>query len=137
MPEQLTKLLRNLAPVAVAGFLLTNFGQFASAQRPLAETRAATAGFVNKVWKVSKRSDGTSGVGTLYVFLSGGALAITSPNSKPTFGSWKYTGGVLTMVEDVPYKVDVLRLTRNEFKIRIKSPREPLTITFVPAARLR
>ncbi len=137
MSRRLTNILRNLAPIAVAGLLFTISVQSASAQRPLAETRAAAGGFVNKVWKVSKRSDGTSGVGTLYVFLSGGALAITSPNSKPTFGSWKYTSGVLTMVEDVPYKVDVLRLTRNEFKIRIKSPREPLTITFVPAARLR
>jgi hypothetical protein len=72
--------------------------------------------------------------GTLYVFLSEGTLVIASPNSKPALGTWKYEGGRLTMVEDgIPYKVDVLKLSQDEFKIRSNNPGEPVEISLVPA----
>jgi hypothetical protein len=71
--------------------------------------------------------------GTLYVFLSEGTLLITSPNSKPALGTWKYEGGALTMVEEgIPYKVDILRLSKDEFRIRSNNPGQPVEITLVP-----
>jgi len=91
-----------------------------------------SASFINKVWSVSE----SSGVapGTLYVFLSGGTLVITSPNSKPALGTWKDEGGALTMVEEgIPYKVDVLKLSKDEFRIRSNNPGQPVEITLVPA----
>lgn len=49
----------------------------------------------------------------------------------------KYEDGALTMVEDcIPYKVDVLKLSKNEFRIRSNNPGEPVEITFAPAGLL-
>ena len=41
------------------------------------------------------------------------------------------------MVEDgIPYKVDVLKLSKKEFRIRSHNPGKPVEITFVPAGVL-
>lgn len=59
------------------------------------------------------------GAGDLYVFLSDGSLVITSSNSKPALGKWRYEGGVLTMIETgLPYQADIVTLTRDEFTIK-------------------
>src|SRR5205809_449155 len=69
----------------------------------------AAAGFVNRVWRVSKSS--SVAPGTLYVFLSDGTLVITSRQSKPALGSWsKKEGGLIMVEEGLPYDVEVLRL---------------------------
>ncbi|MDQ3754823.1 MAG: hypothetical protein M3371_08845 [Acidobacteriota bacterium] len=92
----------------------------------------ASASFVNKVWRVSRSS--SVAPGTLYVFLSEGTLVITSPNSRPALGTWKYEGGALTMVEEgIPYKTDILRLNKDEFRIRSNNPGGAVEITLVPA----
>ena len=40
----------------------------------------------------------------------------------------------MTLVEEgIPYKVDILRLSRDEFRIRSNNPGEPVEIRFVPA----
>lgn len=89
-------------------------------------------GFINRVWKVNKSNSVTPG--HLYVFLSDGTLVITSPQSKPTIGTWTYKDGSLTMIEDsLPYKVDILKLNENEFEISMNNPGEPVEIKFVPA----
>jgi hypothetical protein len=100
------------------------------ADRP-AETKAA-AGFVNKVWTV-RESPGVA-PGTLYVFLSEGTLVITSRNSKPMLGKWTRDGTVFTMVEEgTAYKIDIVTLTADEFKILSHNPGGALEITLVPA----
>ena len=92
----------------------------------------ASGGFVNKVWQVSNSSGVAAG--TLYVFLSEGTLLITSTNSKPALGTWKYEGRALTMIEEgILYKTDILRLSAAEFKIRSNNPGQPVETTFVPA----
>ncbi len=92
---------------------------------------SASAGFVNKVWQVSSSSGVAAG--TLYVFLSEGTLLITSPNTKPTLGTWKYEGGALTMVEEgLSYKAEILRLSAGEFKIRSNNPGQPVETTLIP-----
>ncbi len=53
--------------------------------------------FINRVWKVNKSN--SVAAGQIYVFISDGTLAMTSPNGKPAFGSWTYKDGNLTMVE--------------------------------------
>ncbi len=96
------------------------------------EGRDPAAGFANRVWRVR----GSSGVapGTLYVFLSEGTLVVTSPNDKPMLGTWKYENEALTMVEEgIPYRVDILDLRGDEFRIRSYNPGEPVDITLVPA----
>ncbi len=95
------------------------------------EANSPTA-FVNRVWRVESSS--SVAPGTIYVFLSEGTLLITSSNSKPLLGTWKYANGELTMVEDeIPYRVEVLHLSPDQFKIRSHNPGEPVEITLVPA----
>jgi len=130
MPTPSGRIVRALA-IVVAGVCLAVCGE-----RPgQTATRAAdtkAAGFVNKVWTV-RESPGVA-AGTLYVFLSEGTLVITSPNSRPAFGKWSYDGKILTMIEeDIPYKVDILKLTADEFKILSHNPGGTLEITLVPA----
>ena len=38
-------------------------------------------------------------------------------------------------VKSIPYQVDVLNLSRDEFKIRSHKPGKPAEITFVPIER--
>ena len=88
--------------------------------------------FVNRVWQVSSSS--SIAPGALYVFLSDGMLLITSVHGTPLLGTWKYEGGELTMVEEgLPYKVDILKLSGDEFRIRSHNPGAPVEIGFVPA----
>ncbi|MGH7718284.1 MAG: hypothetical protein ACREON_05505 [Gemmatimonadaceae bacterium] len=100
-----------------------------------AEGQAPTeeqATFVNRVWRVAE-SNGVA-PGQLYVFLSEGTLIVASPNGKPSFGTWSGEGRALTMVEEgVPYKVDVLGLTKTELRIRSHNPGQPVDIRLVSA----
>lgn len=102
---------------------------------PPAAQQAAAAGkpgFVNKVWEVSLSTGVAPGM--LYVFLSDGTLVMTSKNSKPAFGAWTYTNGALTMVEESQaYKVDILSLNNDEFRIRSNHPGGSVEIAMVPA----
>jgi len=90
------------------------------------------ASFINKVWKVNKSN--SVAAGQIYVFISDGTLVMTSPNGKPAFGSWTYKDRNLTMVEEgISYKVDILKLTKDEFNVKITDPGEGVEIEFVPA----
>jgi hypothetical protein len=92
----------------------------------------APASFINKVWKV-KQSNGVA-AGTLYVFLSEGTLVITSGQSKPALGSWALKESALTITEEaIPYKVEIVRLTRDEFAVRIHNPGTATEIEFAEA----
>jgi hypothetical protein len=98
-----------------------------------ADKATGSAGaFVNRVWRVESSSSVARG--TIYVFLSEGTLLVTSSNNKPLLGTWKYDNGDFTMVEEgIPYRVEVLHLSRKQFKIRSHNPGEPVEITLVPA----
>ncbi len=101
-------------------------------ERRADEPKETAVNFVNKVWRVRE----SSGVapGQLYVFLSEGTLVMASPNGKPAFGTWKDEGGALTVVEEgISYKVDVLNLSQDEFRIRSNNPGGAVEITLVPA----
>lgn len=88
--------------------------------------------FVNRVWKVA--APATVSPGMLYVFLEDGTLVMAGPGGKPAFGLWKRDGGGLIMIEEsIPYRVDILELTSDTFRIRSHNPGEPLEITLVPA----
>jgi heat shock protein HslJ len=98
------------------------------------ERQAAPASFVNTVWAVSDSKQVE--IGSLRVFLSDGTLVMASPNSKPALGSWRESGGRLSITEDgQSYDVDVLELTESSFRIRMHSPGEPVEILFKPADR--
>ena len=130
------KILRHLALVVAASLILFSCSERPAPAKPDSGETADSAGsFVNTVWRVSESS--SVAPGTLYVFLSEGTLVITSPNSKPALGRWKFEGMALTMVEDgIPYKIDVLKLSKTEFRIRSHNPGQPVEITFVPAGVL-
>lgn len=100
---------------------------------PAAETAAnAPVGFVNKVWRV--HSSTAVQPGAIYVFVSDGTLLMTSPQNTPALGTWTLVDGVFTMVEDgIPYRTEILSLTRDELKIRSHNPGEPVEITLMPA----
>jgi len=148
MSKQLTKMLRDVALVMTIGLLLSGCTQQptiterttataspAATERRSDETKDAAASFVNKVWRVRESSGAAPG--QLYVFLSEGTLVMASPNSKPAFGTWKYEGGALTMVEEgIPYKTDILKLSKDEFRIRSNNPGGAVEITLVPAEEL-
>jgi len=133
MTELLAKTLRGLAVVAAVSLVLLSCSeQPAPFERSSSETPDSAVSFVNRVWRVSNSS--SVAPGTLYVFLSEGTLVITSPNSKPALGSWKYEGSALTMVEEgIPYNVDILKLSKDGFRIRSNNPGKPVEITLVPA----
>ncbi|WP_077594426.1 hypothetical protein [Polaromonas sp. A23] len=104
----------------------------AVANAPTAQSPSVKPGFVNKVWEVSL-STGVS-PGTLYAFLSDGTLVITSPNSKAAFGAWTYTNGALTMTEESQeYKVDILKLSPEELRLKSNNPGGSIEILLVPA----
>lgn len=94
---------------------------------------APAATFVDRVWRVA-RSTGVS-PGTLYAFFDEGTLLVVSAGNKPLVGTWSHAGdGHLVMVEDsIGYRVDVLELTRDSFKIRSHNPGGSVDIELVPA----
>ena len=88
--------------------------------------------FVNRVWSV--QSSNAVAPGQIYVFLSDGTLVITSPNGRPALGGWKQQNGTFTMVEEsITYPVEILELTHDRFRIRMRNPGEPVEMTLVPA----
>jgi hypothetical protein len=107
-----------------------------SRESPGASQPAATASpvsFVNKVWRVASSSSGLE-TGVLYVFLSDGTLVISSPHGTPAFGKWKQESDGLTMIEEgLSYKVNVLKLSADEFRIMINNPGNAVEIAFVAA----
>lgn len=99
-----------------------------------AQPVSAPAAFVNRVWVVAESDQVARGA--LRVFLSDGTLVMASPHATPAFGTWSYRNGHLTITEEgQPYKVDILALTRDTFRVRIHNPGEPVVIRFAPAAQ--
>ena len=116
--------------LALGALLAGCSGRSAPPTTPAAEDPPPS--FVNKVWKVDPSS--AVQAGQLYVFLSEGTLVVASTNGTPSVGKWKSDGDSLTMIEEgVPHPVTVLNLTRDEFKISVRSPGPPVEITLVPA----
>ncbi|WP_162159753.1 hypothetical protein [Cystobacter fuscus] len=99
---------------------------------PTAPAPTAPASFINRVWKVD--TSPTIQKGQLYVFLSEGTLVVAATNGTPSLGTWRYQKGALTMVEEsIAYPVDILELTADTFRIRVRNPGEPVEMTLVPA----
>ena len=93
---------------------------------------SAPASFVNRVWVVAESPQVTAG--ETRVFLSDGTLVMTSPQGTPAFGAWRVRDGQLTITEESrDYPVDVLELSADVFRIRIRGPGEPVVIRFAPA----
>ena len=93
---------------------------------------SAAPSFVNRVWTVAESKQVATG--ELRVFLSEGTLVLASPNAKPALGSWRRQDGSLTITEEgLEYRVDILELTEDAFRIRIHGPGEPVEILFRPA----
>jgi hypothetical protein len=125
--------LRTIALILASGLALTSCSrESVPREQGLDGAGGSSMSFVNRVWQVGSSSSGEPGA--LYVFLSDGTLLITSAHGTPLLGTWKYEGGGLTMVEEgIPYKVDILKLSGDEFRIRSHNPGEPVEIGFVPA----
>jgi hypothetical protein len=97
------------------------------------QPRRAAPGFVNRVWSV--QSSNAVAAGQLYVFLSEGTLVIASPNGTPALGRWTQQDQAFTMIEEgIAYPVEILELTQDRFRIRMRNPGEPVEMTLVPAA---
>jgi hypothetical protein len=93
---------------------------------------AAPATFVNHVWTVAESPQVARG--DTRVFLSDGTMVMTGPNSTPAFGRWQVKEGSLTFTEEGrEYPVEVVELTDDVFRIRIRGPGEPVVIRFAPA----
>jgi len=94
-----------------------------------AETRPS---FVNRVWEVAESPQVEPGA--LRVFLADGTLVMTSPDATPAFGRWRYADGRLTIVEEgLEYPTEIVELGEDRFRIRMRSPGEPVEIRFEPA----
>ncbi len=103
-----------------------------SVASPVRAPAGSSAPFVDTVWKV--RTSRQVASGQLYVFLSGGALVVASPNGKPALGSWTYKNGILTLTEEGQrYTAGIVTLTPREFRIKIHNPGSPVEMTLVPA----
>ncbi|MEO8186233.1 MAG: hypothetical protein ABI580_02580 [Burkholderiaceae bacterium] len=130
----MTSALKNAAIVAGSIALLIAGCSIlpAGARNPAVGQAGAAAGFSNTVWKVSESAQVAAG--TLYVFLEEGTLVIASAHGRPALGSWKYQNADLIMVEEgISYRIDILKLTHDEFRIRSNNPGTPVVITMVPA----
>ncbi|HTV01848.1 MAG TPA: hypothetical protein VMF13_14970 [Luteitalea sp.] len=93
---------------------------------------AISDAFVNRVWVVVASTGVTPG--TLYVFLSDGALVISSKGNPPGVGRWsRSSGGLVITEEGRDYKTDVIALTADRFQIRMHNPGPPTEITLAPA----
>lgn len=120
-----------LALVLASSALLVGCSREAVQKEPDRVTDSPVS-FVNRVWQAADSSDVAPG--TIYVFLSEGTLIITSARERPMVGTWKQEGGGLTMVEEgIPYKIDILRLSADEFRIRSNNPGGSAEIRLVPA----
>lgn len=120
--------------LAIAVSLLGGYSErVAATEPPASQTVTPPASFINKVWKVGEPSSIAPGM--LYVFLSEGTLVMASPNSTPAFGKWKSEGGTLTTVieEGISYKVNVVKLSDDEFKITLINPGKPTELRLIPA----
>ena len=116
------------APVIFAGC-----SSPAPPEQTSAQPRRAAPTFVNRVWSV--QSSNAVAQGQLYVFLSEGTLVIASANGTPALGTWKQQDQTFTMVEEgIAYAVEILELTQERFRIRMRNPGEPVEMTLVPAA---
>ncbi len=135
MNEVLAQLYRNLALALIIGLIPTGCSERSAPTESSPQVPAtSSSGFINIVWRVSESP--SVAPGTFYVFLSDGTLLVASPHGKPAVGTWRDAAGVLTMVEEgVPYQVDVLNVTHDEFRIRSHNPGKPAEITFVPAEK--
>ena len=99
---------------------------------PGARRPAGPITFVNRVWTVTESPQ--VALGDIRVFLSDSTLVMASRNARPAFGTWSVREGQLyTTEEGREYPVDVLELTEDLFRIRIRSPGEPVYIQFGPA----
>jgi hypothetical protein len=88
--------------------------------------------FINRVWAVAESEQ--VAVGELRVFLSEGTLVMASPHATPAFGAWRRDGNGLTITEEGrEYPVDIVELTGDTFRIRIRGPGEPVVIRLRPA----
>ena len=108
------------------------------APEPTAQAPAApdSAGFVNRVWRVTL-SDAVA-PGTLYVFLAESTLVIDGPGGTPMVGTWRREGNGLVMVEEgIAYETDILELRDDAFRILSHNPGKAVETTMVPAETSR
>ena len=88
--------------------------------------------FVNRVWTVTESPQ--VALGDIRVFLSDSTLVMASRHGTPALGRWSVAGGQLSITEEGrTYPVDVLELSEDVFRIRIRGPGEPVYIQFGPA----
>jgi len=132
-------LVRVLRAIAVAMITAGCTGEAPSAEKAASAAAArgtsstpAPASFINKVWTVAESEQVARG--DLRVFLSDGTLVMASSHGTPAFGTWSYKDGQLTTTEGgLKYDVEILELTQDTFRIRIRSPGDPVVIRFTPA----
>jgi hypothetical protein len=131
-----SQVLRRWAgPLLVAATMAAGATGAAQApNKPRAATPDKASSFVNRVWVVV--AAGGVAPGTLYVFLSDGALVISSKGNPPGVGRWSGSAAGLVLTEEGrDYKADVVELTVDRFRLRLHNPGEPTDITFAPAAQ--
>jgi hypothetical protein len=117
----------------MVGWLFAGCASPVPSEQTSTQPPRAAPSFVNRVWSV--QSSNAVAQGQLYVFLSEGTLVIASPNGTPALGWWKQEDQTFTMVEEgISYAVEILELTEDRFRIRMKNPGEPVEMTLVPAA---
>ncbi len=126
-------------PFAALALTLAGCSPQPASDAPPAETSTtatpapdAEPTFVDRTWQVASSPQIQSGAH--YTFHSDGRLEITSTGSTPMIGTWARTDSGLTMTEEgIPYRVEVLELTADRFRIRSHNPGEPVEIEFAPA----
>ena len=125
--------MRSVIFSLMVGWLFAGCSSPAPSEQTSIQAPPSAPSFVNKVWKVE--SSNAVAPGQLYVFLSEGTLVIASQTGTPALGKWTQQGQTFTMVEEsISYAVEILELTQDRFRIRLRNPGEPVEMTLVPAA---
>ncbi len=103
-------------------------------EAPLPAAPAKATSFIGRTWEVVESQQVAKG--SLRVFLPDGTLAMSDPGATPAFGSWSYSGGRLTIVEEGrEYPTEILELSDRAFRIRMHGPGDPVEIRFAPASQ--
>jgi hypothetical protein len=100
---------------------------------PVPAASLATGPLVNTVWRVTS---GNRAPGTLFVFLSGGTLVMTSCVEVYRLATWRAeTTDRLTIVEDttVQYTADIQALSQNSLSLRLNLRSEEFDLTLEAA----
>lgn len=129
-PSLLACALTASVPLAASGWPGTSADAAQEKAAPAIPVRIER--FIDRVWVVEAAT--TIAPGSLYVFLADNVLVVSPKGGSPALGSWaEDVDGLVITEKGRSTKVDVLELTAETFRLRLKGVKGQSELTLVPA----